>query len=133
MDKYEYVVRGANIFCDCGSHLRKLNLPNSHGAYVNGKPMMNESDSIPEVNISNFGICSSPENQSGETVYLISMDGQEIQGKPCLLALLAGSKWEKTKEQAKVEGKSALTTESELHCSLGGVIRFNSSGQHEEE
>ncbi|WP_340924207.1 DUF4280 domain-containing protein [Paenibacillus sp. FSL R5-0527] len=131
MDKYEYAVRGAKIFCECGSHVRRLNLPQSHGAFVNDKPMMNEADCVPEVNISSFGTCDSPKNESGETVYLISMDGKEIQGKPCKFALLAGGKWEKTKEQAKVDEKPALTTESELHCSLGGTIRFNSSGQQE--
>ncbi|MNJ67637.1 hypothetical protein D3C77_638270 [compost metagenome] len=95
--------------------------------------MMNESDCMPEVHISSFGICDSPENQSGETVYLISMEGTEIAGKPCQFTLLKNAKWEKTKEQAKVEGESALTTESVLSCAWGGVIQFYSSGQHEEE
>ncbi|GIO31563.1 MULTISPECIES: DUF4280 domain-containing protein [Paenibacillus] len=131
MDKQFYVVRGADIFCDCGSHSRKLNLPESHGSYVNGKPMMNELDCVPEVNISKFGICNHPSNESGETIYLISMDGQQIQGKPCLPKLL-GTSWSKTKTKVKVDGQSALTTESELYCALGGTIKFASNGQQEE-
>ncbi|MNM87695.1 hypothetical protein D3C81_998840 [compost metagenome] len=130
MDKKYYVVRGADIGCTCGSHLRKLNLPVSHGTYVNGQPMMNETDCKLEDNISCFGICSSPLNQSGETIYLISMEGEQIQGKPCLPVLL-GDRWNQTKTKVKVDAQSVLTTDSELYCALDGVIKFASNGQQE--
>lgn len=131
MDKYYYVVRGAEIFCDCGSHMRKLNLPVSHGSFVGDKPMMHERDCKVEENISSFGICYSEKNQSGETIYLISMDNQQIQGKPCCPELL-GDTWTKTKSKVKVDGESALTTDSEMYCKLGGIIKFASNGQQSE-
>ncbi|MEC0245991.1 DUF4280 domain-containing protein [Paenibacillus chitinolyticus] len=123
-----YVVRGAYIQCQYGTHKRHINLPNSHGSYVNEKPMMNEEDFKPD-NISHFGICTSPLNQSGETIYLISESGETISGKPCLPSILA--KWTYSKETTKVAGKPALTTDSELHCELQGVIKFLNDGQHD--
>lgn len=131
MEQYEYAVRGASIFCDQCTHIRKLNLPMSHGAYVNSKPMMNELDCKLEDNISTFGICHHPANTSSETVYLISMEGVQIEGKPCQPVLL-GDKWLRTKTATKVDGHAALTTESQLICGIGGIIQFYSSGQHED-
>ncbi|UHA74778.1 DUF4280 domain-containing protein [Paenibacillus sp. 481] len=127
-DVHQYVVRGASMKCDCGSHRRKINLPTSHGSYVNGQPMMNESDCKPVDNISHFGICTGAKNQSGAVIYLIAEEtGATISGKPCLPAIL--SNWMKVKENAKVEQKAALTTQSELLCELGGLITFLSNGQ----
>lgn len=130
MKENHYVVRGADICCSCGSHARKLNLPASHGSYVNGKPMMNERDCRPEENISCFGICSSDKNESGETVYLVTEDGAQIQGKPCLPVLL-GEVWTKAKPTVQVGGAAALTTDSELYCKLGGIIRVLNHGQQD--
>lgn len=129
-DISEYVVRGAEICCNYGSHPRKLNLPVSHGSFVNGQPMMNETDCKPEVNISHFGICNHPANTSGEQVYLILPNGTRARGKPCQL-LLTGEPWTRTKATVKVDGQSALTTQSLLFCTVGGNIRFINSGQHE--
>lgn len=127
-EQSEYVVRGADIYCDCGTHPRKINLPVSHGSFVSEKPMMNEADCKPEINISHFGICTHPSNTSGEIVHLILPDGRQVSGKPCLL-MLTGEPWTRTKTSVKVEGRSALTTESELYCTIGGKIKFGNSGQ----
>lgn len=55
-----YLVRGANLHCECGSHVRKLNLPKDHAVYITNQPVIHELDCIPtEVfNISSFGVCS---------------------------------------------------------------------------
>ncbi|OXM85376.1 DUF4280 domain-containing protein [Paenibacillus rigui] len=125
-----YIVRGAKMQCDCGSHKRRINLPESHGSYVNGKPMMNEDDKQFTVNVPHFGICKSPSNQTGDTIYLISEEGATISGPPCRPMLL--EKWMKTKASAKVEGKPALTTESLLVCGHKGQITFVNNGQQDE-
>ncbi|WP_025716318.1 DUF4280 domain-containing protein [Paenibacillus sp. 1-18] len=127
-DEY-YIVRGACMNCQCGSHPRKINLPVSHGSYVNQKPMMNQGD-YTEENVPHFGICSSPDNPSTETIYLIAENGQTISGKPCKPQLL--EPWMNTKENTKVEGQPALTTSSYQRCLYLGYIRFSTTGQQEE-
>ncbi|MGG1787621.1 DUF4280 domain-containing protein [Brevibacillus formosus] len=125
-----YVVRGAKMRCNCGSHQRRINLPVSHGSYVNEKPMMNIEDYKPVENIAHFGICQSPTNQNNSIIYLIAEDGQNISGKPCTPTIYAP--WIKVKDDTKVAGKAALTTDSLLICGYDGVIRFFSDGQHDE-
>ena len=129
-DASSYIVRGAKMVCNCGSHARKINLPVSHGSYVNKKPMMNQWDSVPIKNIPEFGVCNSPANPSNAPVTLAGEDGAPVTGKPCVPAIL--SCWMDTKEDTKVEGFAALTTDSKLVCSLGGIITFKSDGQQEE-
>lgn len=125
-----YVVRGAKMKCDYGSHKRKINLPTSHGSYVNNKPMMNKEDRVEEKNITYFGICSGS-CPSEEIVHLIKEeDGSTITGKKCCLKIL--DDWIKTKDNTKVDGKPALTTKSELVCAHGGLITFDDDGQNEE-
>ena len=62
--QFPYLVRGAELYCSCGTHKRKLNLPTCHGVYTNGKPMMHEEDCEvgDDKNIPSFGICQSEEN-----------------------------------------------------------------------
>ncbi|WP_259392010.1 DUF4280 domain-containing protein [Paenibacillus thiaminolyticus] len=125
-----YVVRGARMQCICGSNPRRINLPRSHGSFVNGKPMMNETDCKPLENIPHFGACQGERNPSGETVYFIAENGDTITGKPCMPEFL--ETWVYAKENTKVEGQPALTTDSLLVCNWGGVIYFLSDGQHDE-
>jgi hypothetical protein len=42
-----YLVRGAVLRCTYGSHMRKLNLPRSHGDYIGEDPTMNAKDNVP--------------------------------------------------------------------------------------
>ncbi len=112
-----YVVRGAQMICDKGSEIKRINLPVSHGAYSKGNPIINENDNIIGSNISTFGICrgSCPANGSNEKT------------KKCQIMIL--NKWMNTKEDTLVEGAPALTTASILICAYGGVIRFITDGQ----
>ncbi|AGX41830.1 DUF4280 domain-containing protein [Clostridium saccharobutylicum] len=112
-----YVVRGAKMKCDKGTDTKRINLPVSHGAYSNEKPIMNESDNIVGQNISSFGICSGGCPSSG---------GNEKR-KKCQVKIL--KEWMNTKEDTLVEGEPALTTDSILICAYGGVIKFITDGQ----
>lgn len=131
-----YVVRGAKMRCYYGTHTRRINLPESHGTYVGDKPMMSEDD-YKEKNISHFGICSSPENTSGETIYLIEEqkegakgEPRQIEGKPCKPNIFAP--WQDTHQQMKVDGRPALTSKSWLVCGgCRGSIYFVTTGQEE--
>jgi hypothetical protein len=57
-----YLVRGANLYCEFGSHVRKLNLPKDHAVHITKQPMIHELDCMPTelFNISSFGVCTSP-------------------------------------------------------------------------
>jgi len=125
-----YVVRGAKIKCDHGSHKRRINLPVSHGGYVNEKPIMNETDTEANKNITYLGICNSGKNPSNEKICLINEKGQTIEGKKCCPKIL--STWLKTKGDTKAEGKAVLTNESQLICAYGGKITFVNDGQKED-
>ncbi|GGG82882.1 DUF4280 domain-containing protein [Paenibacillus radicis (ex Gao et al. 2016)] len=127
-DESGYVVRGAKMQCSFGSNFRRINLPQSHGAYVNDKPMMNESDRMPVENIAYFGVCSSVENDNTEVLYLFGKDGAPVNGKRCCPVFL--DDWLLTKADALVDGKPALTTKSQLICMHDGVITFVDDGQH---
>lgn len=129
-NKY-YVVRGAKMKCKCGSHKRKINLPVSHGSYVDEKPMMNEDDNKAVVNVTYFGVCKSGSNPSSQIVNLVGEDGATITGKLCCPKIIG--KWMKTKEKTKVEGKPPLTTESQLVCGFDGLITFVTNGQEDKE
>lgn len=53
-----YIVRGAPIRCEHGSHIRRIDLPRSHGSYTQEQPMLTWIDREPLVNIPSFGVCS---------------------------------------------------------------------------
>lgn len=128
-DNY-YIVRGAKMRCDKGTHVRKITLPESHGSYASEKPMMNKSDRVVDKNIGYFGICS--ECKEGEDIYLIDENGNQLPpGKKCLVKIV--DDWSDVKEDTLVEGKAALTTDSWAVCSAYlGKIKFESSGQEKE-
>ena len=71
----EYVVRGAPILCNCGTHSRHLDMLSSHGFYVNGKAVAFEGDWKPEENIPYFGHCQSPCHNLSETISLKMQKG----------------------------------------------------------
>lgn len=124
-----YIVRGAKMVCDKGTHKRKINLPNSHGSYTNGKPMMHKKDRIVGENISNFGICTGDCPSSDDT-YLVGEDGQTVSGKKCAVTIL--DDWMIVKEDTVIRGEPALTTDSTLVCKYGGQITFVTNGQQED-
>ena len=59
MSEIQYLVRGALLKCDCGSHPRRLNLPMCHGFYTNNHPVIQEEDCEVGIHINHFGICVS--------------------------------------------------------------------------
>ncbi len=124
-----YIVRGALMQCKLGSHRRRINLPKSHGSYVNEKPMMNVDDCKPD-NIPYFGICNSMSNLNSAVIYLIAEDGSTISGKPCFPAFYG--KWVNAKEGTLVEGKAALTKDSVIFCHCMGAVTFLKDGQHDD-
>ena len=52
-----YVVRGATLRCSHGTQWGRLDLPQSHGAYIHTYPIMIKTDTVPFDNIPSFGGC----------------------------------------------------------------------------
>ncbi len=152
----EYVVRGAPLMCNCGTHSRHLDMLESHGIYVNRKAVALEEDYKEGVNISYFGHCKSPITDLTETISLrmrrnvntdgvglSEYDGSIYVGVKCVPSL--HTPWENTHDTTCIaedgeEGmeadectyKKAVTTVSYLSCRQGGIIYPLSSGQQDE-
>ncbi len=141
--QYPYVVRGATIYCSCGSHMRKLDMPVSHGSFIRDKAMMNKADCKVGIdqNIAPFGACHS-EKKDGidikiedakDLVPYTDENGQPIppqlpiEGKLCEPKLAA--EWADAQEDTLVDGKAALTVNCTITCSYGGTIGFMDAGQ----
>lgn len=133
--QYPYIVAGARIFCDQGTHFRKLDLPKCHGAYIRDRAMMNEDDCVHPDNIPTFGVCLADGNDGEKVEYsgsgsedLLPFEGVAfpIIGHRCNPKVC---KWMYAKEDVLVDKKPALTAECILTCSHGGVIGFADDGQ----
>ena len=141
--QYPYVVRGATIYCNCGSHKRKLDMPASHGSYIRDKAMMNKDDCVVglDQNIPPFGACRA---EGKEGIDIKINDGTDalpgmdengnlvemplpIEGKLCEPNLCQG--WLDAHETTLVDGKPALTVNSTITCCYGGTIAFIDAGQ----
>lgn len=108
---YEYVVRGAEVFCGRGSKPCVLNLPKDHGVYTSdGRPLITVSDTKPG-NISGFGICNIDRKHP----------------RTCVPEL--GS-WEAYgNSDMKINGEYAVKRNATVTCKKGGIIILNTSGQ----
>lgn len=102
-----YLVQGAKIKCLCGSQTGELGVENKNVCLLQ-VPIATEDDCKPIINIPSFGICSQT-------------------GQPCIPMILG--KWLCPHEQTKINGSSAITTDSGLICSRGGLILSETSGQ----
>lgn len=141
--QYPYVVRGARIYCNCGTHIRKLDMPVSHGSHIRDKAMLHEKDCVVGLdnNIPPFGACRSEENENMK-IEISDADGLlplmdehggvvipevPVQGKLCDPQL--GKKWLDAYEDTLIDGKPALTVNCTIACKYGGTIGFMDDGQ----
>jgi len=102
-----YLVKGAKIKCTCGSQVGELKVENKNVCLLK-VPIATVDDCEVDKNIPRFGICS-------------------VTGKPCVPMILG--KWLCPHEQTKINGASAITTESALVCGKGGIILSETNGQ----
>ena len=123
----EYLVRGAQLACSCGSHVRRLNLPLSYGTYIKGHPAVTKADAT-EQNIKFFGVCFSETPPEGAETKRFEggkdengQDAESVVGPKCCPKLTTG-------EWQEPYGNS-ITMDSYVVCSCGGLIRPISSGQ----
>lgn len=146
-----YVVRGALLHCQYGSHCRRMNLPRCHGVYTTKKPIVFKRDCKggtegADINITTFGVCSCPGNPTGGSVCLEkeaprnpdgSFTGEAasgtVTGTPCIPDII--DVWDGTHAETHIgkENEEALTTRSFLVCSYGGLIEIIRSGQEDDD
>lgn len=122
----EYLVRGAQLVCSMGSHIRRLNLPQSHGTYVKTHPLVTKADAGPE-NIKFFGVCFSDNPPQNANVVRYAggydesgVEATDVQGLQCCPHFT-------TTEWQEVHGNS-VTMKSYLMCKCGGMVYPISSG-----
>nr|WP_300797508.1 DUF4280 domain-containing protein [uncultured Acetatifactor sp.] len=140
-----YLVRGAQLYCNCGSNIRKLNLNVCHGVYINGHAVVHELDCIQgdEENITWFGACNNDELDT-EKIIAVGYDGNKHSGKKCKPHIIGvwmdsydGTKIVDNGNKMKDDpdnpvGCNTLTVGSFLVCKYGGIISPVSSGQERE-
>lgn len=133
---FPYLVRGAELYCSCGTHRRRLNLPECHGIYISGNPLMHEEDCGvgDDKNISTFGICQSEENPANkswlaktgdkivsfftgeekeegpEKIMLQTEDGQNVKGYACTPCIV--STWKDAHKIEKIARNGEDITDS---------------------
>lgn len=138
----EYLVRGAELQCSCGSHTRKLNLSPCHGVYIKGHPVVHELDCMQGAkdNITWFGVCSNEDLVSVD-IMIKDENGGEIRGLKCDPEIVGiwidsyegtrivdnGNKMQDDPDNPA--GCNTLTVGSFLVCRNGGIISPVSSGQ----
>lgn len=133
----EYVVRGAMLYCEKGTHPRRLNLPKCHGVYILNKPIIRKNDCVSEKNISSFGVCTADTPPAGAEEVLLGgyvLDGEDastvedVFGFECKPEIVG--EWRSVHNKTNVTGEiSAVTTNSYLVCACGGLIKVATSGQ----
>lgn len=104
----EYLVRGAELQCSCGSHTRKLNLNTCHGVYMKGHPAVHELDCVSGdgKNITWFGVCDHEDFES-EQIVVINQDGSKRCGLKCNPKLIGV--WMDSYEGTKIVDNSYKT------------------------
>lgn len=129
----KYVTRGALMWCDKGSHCRRINLINDHGMRIDVTNLEKEDKRYPFIldtdvavgnedcgkkdqqNISWFGVCNSDCLRTNERVGLkpdprIAGEGNTatVTGKKCCPEFPEGTRWESVKEKIAVDTLETL-------------------------
>ncbi len=111
----EYVVRGAEVYCSNGTKPCILQLPEDHGVYAVGQPLIAESD-VTKEHIEGFGKCKLIDGGNGlcdPKLCNWHVDHCNVQ----IYNLRTGT------------NESAVTDSAVAVCRCGGIVRFKSSGQ----
>lgn len=103
------LVKGAILKCTCGSKESPTQLTRCHGVYLTGIPAMTACNKKAMENIMEFGSC------------------KNMKGKQCIPKIVGD--WNQPKNDLFINDFSAITVDSWLTCSKGGIIKVRESGQ----
>ena len=117
------VCGGAAISCSFGAAPSVLNvLPAAR--VMSSQALASIMDQIPIVNITPFGMCSSPSNPTVAAATAAAMG--VLTPMPCIP--VTSVPWTLGKSNVLVGGKPALTSDSKLTCNWGGLIQVTFPG-----
>lgn len=140
-----YVAEMAKIQCSEGLRKSYLMVPEPHHVYIKGIPLCTVNEAIPDVNLINFGGCTSKSNLKmedsakkvvDEFVKLYNKeppeeykieDLKEFCACPCTPEIL--TTWIDGQEGVEIDGGAPLLRKCEIFCQHGGKIVFRTSGQ----
>lgn len=141
------LTRGALLRCSCGTHCRRLNLPQSYGVYIDGDkkhPKVHANNCMvgDDKNISYYGVCKSKNGpETKENINLepyVWPDGtktseSKVSGNRCMPKIM--KMWFDTVSDEQIldlddaETYEGLSMKSFLVCKYGGIITAYESGQ----
>ena len=107
-DSYEYITDGALMQCTAGA-LPCPRKAKDKGVMLGDKTSCSTIDNDPIQNKFDFGIC-------------------KITKQPCVNNIKLGN-WENYKKDLYFDEHPALTNRSTIKCTMGGTIKFNTTGQ----
>lgn len=119
------VAAGASVQCTFGTVPGTLNVTSQQKVLVEGKPVATIQDASPMTNISSCGMCTSLANPQVAAATAAALG--VLTPQPCVPAP-AGT-WIPTQMSVVVEGKPCLTSDANLMCTYGGIIRIVNPGQ----
>ncbi|WP_411676830.1 DUF4280 domain-containing protein [Caproicibacter sp.] len=124
------VVNGALLQCAFGMTPSVLTVLPESRVFCGGMPAANIMDYQPFVNICPFGMCTCPANPAVAAATAAALGVPTP--APCMPVLL--SPWMPGNPALLIGGMyPALTQESKLICSYGGIITINTAGQFSAE
>lgn len=121
----QLVCAGANVQCSFGAAPSVLNVLPANRSLAGGRPAANVLDSLPFVNVTSFGMCSSLANPTVVTATAAALGA--LTPMPC--APLIPAPWTPGSPTVMVAGAPALNASSLCLCAYGGVIRVTLAGQ----
>ncbi|BDH44615.1 hypothetical protein TUM12370_06590 [Salmonella enterica subsp. enterica serovar Choleraesuis] len=122
---YPSVCSGALLHCTFGIAPSILNVLPANRILVNNMPMANIQDNKPFVNILPFGMCTCIANPTVAAATAAALG--VLTPMPCIPATSAP--WIPGSPTVLAGNMPALTSQSMLMCSWGGMIKINVPGQ----
>ncbi|POT56145.1 DUF4280 domain-containing protein [Citrobacter amalonaticus] len=119
------VCTGAILQCSFGLAPATLNVLPTNRTIVNSMPMANIMDNKPFVNILPFGMCNSIANPIVAAATAAAFG--TLTPMPCIPATVAP--WMPGSPTVMVGNMPALSAQSQLMCTWGGVIQISFPGQ----
>ena len=121
----QLVVMGAMMQCSFGVTPASLIVLPQNMVMCNNQPAANIMDNKPIVNITTFGMCSSPANPTVASATAAACG--VLTPMPCIPCTAAP--WAPGSPTVMIGNMPALNNSSKCICSYGGVISINSAGQ----
>lgn len=118
------VCSGAGTFCSFGTTPGALSVPRCV-ATTPAMPAAKVTDTVPYLNISPFGMCSSLSNPAVASATAAAFG--VLTPMPCTPLPIAP--WAPGSTAVRVTGLRVLTQNSKTTCAYGGVITLTSPGQ----